>query len=301
MQPKRLTVLGVGLLGGSIGLAAKARLNQCHVSGYAHRRETLQSALERGVIDDGYDDPRLAVQNADLVVLCTPVGMLGDLLDQIVPALAPGTIVTDVGSTKRSLVAHAARTMAGSPAKFVGSHPMAGSEKRGVQFAQADLFVGATCVLTPDDSTDGDALSGAETFWTDLGMRTVRMSPAEHDRRVADISHLPHALAAALVAMQEGESLAFAGKGFADATRIAAGDGGLWRDIFLDNRDNLRASLTRLRDPSMKCLPASSPGRAMRLRRGWMPPPPSGRHGAIWRRPRGAKTGQHPEKRQQAH
>jgi len=257
MQPKRLSVLGVGLLGGSIGLAAKARLSPCRVLGYAHRPETLRSALDRGAIDEGYDDPRRAVQNADLVVLCTPVGMLGELLDKIVPALSPGAIVTDVGSTKRSVVAHARRAMAASPAKFVGSHPMAGSEKRGVQNAQADLFEGAICVLTPDESTDTGALAAVETFWADLGMRTVRMSPAEHDRRVAEISHLPHALAAALVAMQDGESLALAGKGFADATRIAAGDGGLWRDIFLDNRDNLRASLERLRgslDDMLGCL-----------------------------------------------
>jgi prephenate dehydrogenase len=259
MQPKRLSVLGVGLLGGSIGLAAKNRLSQCRVIGYAHRPETLQSALDRGAINEGYDDPCRAVQNADLVVLCTPVGMLGELLDRIVPALAPGAIVTDVGSTKRSVVAHANRAMAGSPARFVGSHPMAGSEKRGAQYAQENLFEGATCVLTPDESTDPDALLAVEAFWANLGMRTRRMSPAEHDRRVADISHLPHALAAALVAMQEGESLALAGKGFADATRIAAGDGGLWRDIFLDNRDNLRASLTRLRaslDEMLACLDA---------------------------------------------
>ena len=257
MQPKRLSVLGVGLLGGSIGLAARYRLKHYRIIGYAHRSETLQSALDRGAIDEGYDDPCRAVQNADLVVLCTPVGMLGALLDRIIPGLASGAIVTDVGSTKRSVVAHATVAMAGSSARFVGSHPMAGSEKRGVQHAQADLFEGATCVLTPDHSTDTDALSIVEKFWGDLGMRTVRMSAEEHDRRVAEISHLPHALAAALVTMQEEQSLALAGKGFADATRIAAGDGGLWRDIFLDNRDNLRASLARLRaslDQMLACL-----------------------------------------------
>jgi prephenate dehydrogenase len=257
MQLKRLSVLGVGLLGGSIGLAVKDRLSQCRVLGYAHRRETLQSAIKLGAIHEGYDDPLRAVQNADLVVLCTPVGMLGELLDQIIPALSPGAIVTDVGSTKRSVVAHATVAMAGSSARFVGSHPMAGSEKRGVQYSHPDLFEGATCVLTPTASTDLDALSAVETFWKALGMQTVRMSPEEHDRRVADISHLPHALAAALVAIQEDPSLALAGKGFADATRIAAGDGGLWRDIFLDNRDNLRASLARLRaslDEMLACL-----------------------------------------------
>jgi prephenate dehydrogenase len=204
--------------------------------------------LEVGAIDDGYDDPAAAVRGADLVVLCTPVGMLCNLLDRIAPALMAGAIVTDVGSTKRTIVAHGGKilTPASGSARFVGSHPMAGSEKRGVQYAQADLFRDALCITTPDESTDPDALAQVESFWRLLGMRTRRLSPETHDRLIADISHLPHAVAAALVGMQADEALALCGRGFLDATRIAAGDGGLWRDIFLDNRDNLRASVRRL-------------------------------------------------------
>jgi prephenate dehydrogenase len=129
---------------------------------------------------------------------------------------------------------------------FVGSHPMAGSEKRGVQFASADLFQDAVCITTPTPRTSPEALGKTEEFWGRLGMEVYRVSPEEHDRRLADISHLPHALAAALVAMQDDASLRLTGRGFLDVTRIAAGDGGLWRDILVDNRDNLRDSIRRL-------------------------------------------------------
>jgi prephenate dehydrogenase len=124
---------------------------------------------------------------------------------------------------------------------------MAGSEQRGVEFADADLFRDAVCITTPTDGTDGQALNRVESFWRLLGMHLVRLSPDEHDRRLADVSHLPHALAAALMTVQEDQSLPLAGNGFRDSTRIAGGDGGLWRDIFIDNRDNLRDSLRRVR------------------------------------------------------
>ena len=143
---------------------------------------------------------------------------------------------------------------------------MAGSEKRGVQFAQAELFTGALCVTTPDETTDPDAVNQIEAFWQTLGMRTIRLTPDEHDRRAADISHLPHALAAALVTMQTEPSLALAGKGFADVTRSAAGDGGLWRDIFLDNRDHLRDSLARLRGGLDELLTLLEPGKSQELK-----------------------------------
>jgi prephenate dehydrogenase len=124
---------------------------------------------------------------------------------------------------------------------------MAGSEKRGVQYSRADLYDGALCILTPSADTDPTALQHVENFWKLLGMRTCHISPEEHDRRLSDVSHLPHALAAALVSMQEEASFPLAGKGFHDMTRIAAGDGALWRDILLDNRDNLRQSIGRLK------------------------------------------------------
>jgi prephenate dehydrogenase len=199
-----------------------------------------------GAIDEMYDDPAAAVRGADLVILCTPVGVFSKLLESIAPSLEPKAVVTDVGSTKASVVEAAGKLLPKS-AHFVGSHPIAGSEKRGVEFARADLLRDALCIVTPDASTDLDALANVESFWRLLGMRTTRVSPAEHDRRLADVSHLPHAVAAALVAMQADDSFALAGKGFADTTRIAGGDGGLWRDIFMDNRENVLSSIERLR------------------------------------------------------
>ena len=245
MQPKRLSVLGVGLLGGSLGLAAKAHLTGCRVVGYAHRPATLEQAMKLGVIDEGYEDPARAVQGADLIVLCTPVSLLPDILSRIAPALDAQAVVTDVGSTKATLVRSAERRHPN--VRFVGSHPMAGSEKRGVQFAHADLFQRAVCITTPTNRTDPDALERVETFWRRVGMTVVRRTPEDHDRLICDASHLPHAVAAALVTLQQDDALELVGKGFLDATRIAGGDGGLWRDILLDNRQNLATSIDRLR------------------------------------------------------
>jgi prephenate dehydrogenase len=244
MHVQRLSILGVGLLGGSLGMAYRSVSNSCQIIGYGHRPETLDRAMQMGAVTETTRDLTEAVTGADLVILCTPVGLFGEILTGIAPALAPGTIVTDVGSTKRSVVRLAAELLP-QGVHFVGSHPMAGSEKRGVEFARADLFQHALCIVTPTESTDRTATETVEQFWQKIGMRTTRLSPDDHDRLVAEVSHLPHALAAALVAMQSDEGLRLAGKGFLDATRIASGDGALWRDILLDNRDNVRAGVRR--------------------------------------------------------
>lgn len=245
MQPGRLSILGVGLLGGSIGLAVKSAIKSCKIVGYGHRKPSLNIALQMGAVDEVYDTPAESVRGADLVILCTPVGVLPQLLEAIGPVLKPGAVVTDVGSTKASIVS-AAKKLLPKTTHFIGSHPMAGSEKRGVEFARADLAQGALCIVTPDESSDPVALEKVESFWRLIGMRTTRLDPNEHDRRLADVSHLPHAVAAALVAMQDPDSFELSGKGFADATRIAGGDGGLWRDILIDNRENVLASIDRL-------------------------------------------------------
>jgi prephenate dehydrogenase len=245
MPLHRVSILGVGLLGGSIGLAARSRLSNCTIAGYGHRRPSLDKALEIGAIDEGYDTAAAAVQHADLVILCTPVGLLPEMLRQISPALPPNAIVTDVGSTKQTVVA-AAEQILPPTVHFVGSHPMAGSEKRGIEYARTDMLENATCIITPTKITNAAALTTVDEFWRSLGMHTTQLSPEQHDRHLADISHLPHALAAALVTMQSDAALPLAGKGFLDATRIAGGDGGLWRDILQDNCANMLASLRRL-------------------------------------------------------
>ena len=242
---QRIAILGVGLLGGSIGLGLRAAGVDVHITGYGHRRPTLDSALEFGAIDAAATTPADAVREAELVILCTPVGLLRQMLQEIAPALRSGAVVTDVGSTKRSVV-RAAQELLPAGRHFVGSHPMAGSEKRGIEYARADLFTGALCILTPTACTDPASLAYVEKFWQSLHMRTTRLSPEEHDAALADISHLPHVLAGALVAMQSPSVLPLAGKGFLDTTRIASGDAALWRDILLDNRDHLKQSISRL-------------------------------------------------------
>jgi prephenate dehydrogenase len=245
MFPRQLTILGVGLLGGSIGLALRSATPKCRIIGYGHRRQTLDKAMEIGAIDGVEMDAAAAVAGSDLVILCTPVGIFEGLLKQIGPSLSAGAMVTDVGSTKRSVV-RMAEAILPKGVEFVASHPIAGSEKRGVEFSRADLFSNQLCILTPTRGTKAQAIEKMEKFWQSLGMRTARISAEDHDRVLADVSHLPHLLAAALVAMQDEASLDLCGKGFLDTTRIAGGDGGLWRDIFLDNADNLKAGLRRL-------------------------------------------------------
>jgi prephenate dehydrogenase len=239
------------LLGGSIGLAVRSVLPDCEIVGFGHRRESLERAIEIGAIDRFAMDAGASVAGSDLVILCTPVGLFGEILGKISPSLSAGALVTDVGSTKRSVV-RLAESRLPEGAQFVGSHPIAGSEKRGVEFSRADLFHGQLCIVTPTGKTDPGALDRMEGVWRLLGMRTARLSPEEHDRILADVSHLPHLVAAALVAMQDDAGLDFCGKGFLDTTRIAGGDGGLWRDIFLDNTDSLKAGLRRLRDEISK-------------------------------------------------
>src|SRR5579859_5376267 len=221
MQVRRLSILGMGLLGGSLGLAVKSRLTGCFVAGYAHRNGTLDAALDMGAMDQGFGDPAEAVRSADLVVLCTPVLMISPLLRQIATSLSDGAVVTDVGSTKRSIVRDGEEILAGTGRHFVGSHPMAGSEKRGVQYAKADLYEGAVCITTPTGRTDPAALEKVEAFWESLGMRLTRIEPDRHDQLLSDVSHLPHAVAGALVAMQDERALEVCGKGFLDLTRIS--------------------------------------------------------------------------------
>ncbi len=234
-----ITIIGVGLLGGSLGLALKAADAASHIVGVGHRQSSLDAALETGTVDSVTLDPAKGVRDASLVVLCTPVGLFERLLKTIAPALPTGAVVTDVGSTKAVVVTTAERVLPDAT-RFVGSHPIAGGEQRGVTFARADLYEGKSCVLTPTPRTAPAALQRIRRFWKTLGMRTVELTPARHDRVLARVSHLPHALAALLVNLQGDEELDLAGTGFMDATRIAGGDPTMWRDIFLSNRRAIR-------------------------------------------------------------
>jgi len=251
---RHVTIIGVGLLGGSAGLAIKAHDPAVRVAGVGRRRSSLDAALEAGAIDTAHLDPAKAVADSDLVILATPVGAFERHLRAIAPHLRRGALVTDVGSTKAEVVRTAERVL-GRGGPFVGSHPMAGSEHKGVAFARADLFTGATCIVTPTSHTPAALARRAERLWENLGMRVLRMSPAAHDRATARVSHLPHALAALMMMMPAKADLPVAATGFRDATRLAGGDPEMWRDVFLTNRravlsalDSLDESLMRLRD-----------------------------------------------------
>ncbi len=235
---KRVTVVGVGLLGGSIGLAVKAADERTTVVGVGRRSCSLDRALDAGAIDEATLSTASGVAGADMVVLATPLGAYEGHLLAMRDALSRGAVVTDVGSTK-SVAVRLAEGILGKGGPFVGSHPMAGSERRGVQFARADLFAGATCIVTPTAHTRPAATRKALRFWEMLGGRTVQMTPTAHDRAVARVSHLPHVLAAMIVAGQKTGELPLAGRGFLDTTRVASGDPEMWRDIILANRKPL--------------------------------------------------------------
>jgi prephenate dehydrogenase len=246
----RLTVVGVGLLGGSVALAARATGVAREIVGVGRDRQRLEGPLRAGMVDRIATDVAAGVDGADCVVLAATVFANERLLETIWSSVPAGALVTDVGSTKRGIVAVAERLSAGRPLGFVGSHPMAGSEKSGWQVARADLFRGATVIVTPTDATEPRAIKGVTALWEALGARVSALDPETHDRTVAAISHLPHVAAWALVdavARFEPGALAFAARGFRDTTRIAASDPPMWRDILLANKDAVRASLVAFR------------------------------------------------------
>ena len=248
MRWKQITLAGVGLLGGSLGLAIKRRGLARRVVGFVRRHASLTECRKYGAVDYATLDLLEAVADADLVVLCTPIAQMRLLLQNMRTALSPGTIITDVGSVKGSVVSDLEGLAAKAGAHFVGSHPMAGAEKTGVAAARANLFVNAVCVLTPTRKTNRKALGRVEALWKAAGARILRLSPGEHDKLVSRSSHLPHLVAAQLASLvlqpdaPRTQALLCA-NGFRDTTRIASSSPEMWRDIALANRRNLTASM----------------------------------------------------------
>jgi len=212
--------------------------------GYSHRAETREAALAAGVVDAVFDRVEEAAGQGGLVVLASPIGTFEELFLKMRDSLQPGTVVTDVGSTKvlptRWAIKHLPKQVG-----FLGSHPMAGSEQRGVDFARADLFEKANCILTPTAKTKPRLIQFLEGFWTELGMHVSKMTPAQHDKVLARISHLPHILAAALVNSSELKQMLLCGKGFLDTTRLASGPENVWRDILMANAESIDESIAR--------------------------------------------------------
>ena len=244
------TIIGVGLLGGSLGKALKEKNLAAKVYGVGHRQASLDSALELGAIDRAFLDPVEPARDSDLIVICTPAATIPHFLDIHRPICPPRCILTDVASTKSAICAHAAATWP-SPIRFIGSHPMAGSEKFGPEHARSDLYQGCVAVVQAGPSLDPAARAAVVGLWRTLGAEVVDLPPDLHDRLVAQTSHMPHVVAAAVaqVAASAGhlETLRkLVGRGFQDVTRIADSRPEIWRDICMTNRENILAALDDL-------------------------------------------------------
>lgn len=245
MHIDTLAIVGVGLIGGSVGLAARRRGAAGRVLGVDGRPEALRQALERGAVDEARPDLRSAALEADVMLFCTPVDLIAGQVLAASAACRPGTLLTDAGSTKAAVVR---AVEGGLPAgvDFVGGHPLAGSEKQGPEHASATLFEGRLVLLTRTPRTDDNALSRTAGFWEALGARVRVMDPDEHDRALAVTSHLPHLTASALAGTTPPEWLGLTAGGFRDATRVAAGGPELWAGIFLSNTGAALAALDGL-------------------------------------------------------
>ena len=244
----RLAIIGLGLMGGSLGLALKTRGFAGRVTGYTRSAERRQTALARGAVDEVFDTPQAAVRGADVVVYCAPILAIPPLVRETLGDVKPGAILTDVGSTKDDLARELTAVVQRAGAVFLGSHPIAGSEKQSIDAARPGLYEGATVVITPTGDEPDGVVAAVESLWKGTGALVYRMSPGDHDRMLARTSHLPHVAAALLVAAVARGGVAvseFCGSGFRDTTRVAEGAPEIWMDILATNRaavaDELRA------------------------------------------------------------
>jgi prephenate dehydrogenase len=246
MHWQKIALVGVGLLGGSLGQVVRQRQLAGRVAGYVRRAKSISECLAAGAVDEAETDLHHVVGGADLIVLGTPIAQMPELVERLLPSLRSGALLTDVGSVKASLVTALEPLVAGAGvgAHFIGSHPMAGAEKMGVHAARPDLFEGAICVVTPTSNSPPALVKKLEDFWRAVGGRAMRLSPEMHDDLVSRSSHLPHVVAAELAnyvlsPVHPPEQAALCATGFRDTTRIASGSPEMWRDISLANRRNL--------------------------------------------------------------
>ncbi len=237
-QLRQITVIGLGLIGSSAALTVSRSPAGIRAVGYSHRALTRQKARDLGIADEICDDIRASVSGADVVILATPICTFEGIFREIAPALPDGCIVTDVGSVKVLPHRWAEKTL-GRNVFYVGSHPVTGSEKRGVEFARDDLFVNARCILTRSPRTSSAALGRLRRLWISLGCSVSVLTPAEHDRIFGRVSHLPHVTAAALVNSGDPKEMRYAGRGLIDTSRVASGSPSVWTDILLTNSENI--------------------------------------------------------------
>lgn len=262
MKPfQQITIVGVGLLGGSLARVCKKKGLAEKIVGFGRHSKRLEKAQEIGIIDSYATDLQAAVKDSDLVVLCTPVGTLGPLAGEMAPFIKPGCIVTDVGSVKKAVVG-AIQPQLPDSVYFVGSHPIAGGEKSGFEASTADLFEQQKCIVTPTSKTNASALARVTELWEQTGMQVISLDVEEHDAIFGAVSHLPHVIAYTLMntigeisTKNHAEVISFSGGGLRDITRIAASDPVLWRDICLSNKkpvlsliDKFQATLQHVRN-----------------------------------------------------
>lgn len=235
---RKVAIIGVGLIGGSLAKALKKNRLAKEVVGVGQNQQTLAHAVKEGVIDQAFPDATKAVVNADLVVLAAPVGAILAMIPQIASHLRRGCVVTDVGSSKAAIVA-AAHKHFPPHVFFVGSHPIAGSEKSGVSHASAELFEKAACLMTPLEATHRMAKERVKLMWTKVGANVKFVSPDEHDKILGYVSHLPHVIAFSLMETIPSECVSYAAQGLKDTTRIAASSPQMWNDICVSNKHNV--------------------------------------------------------------
>jgi len=261
---RQISVIGLGLLGGSITLAVMRCFPGVKTVGYTHRAVTRRKARRLAVATEIVDEIKASVSGAEIVILATPIFTLEEIFGQIADLLPAGCIVTDVGSTKVLPHRWAAKKL---PKRvcYVGSHPIAGSEQRGVEFARDDLFDRATCIVTTTNKSDKQAVRKLKQFWSELGCCVQLMRPGEHDRIFANVSHLPHIAAAALINASKAEELKFAGKGFMDTSRIASGPANIWADVLLTNANNTTRGIDKIIAELVKMKKAIKSGEAKRV------------------------------------
>jgi prephenate dehydrogenase len=251
-----VAIVGVGMIGGSIALALKARKLVRRVIGVGRSAASLAEAKRLHAIDEAATDIGAAVAAADLVVVATGVASIPWILDEVDAAVRPGTLLTDAGSTKARIVAAWEKRRRSRRSRFVGAHPVAGSHRRGPTAADPQLFTGRVTIVTPAAATPAADVEEVCGFWSALGSTVYTMPPRDHDRILAMTSHAPHVMAAAIAAATPAEARQFTAGGWRDTTRIAAGDPELWADILLDNAAPVAKALSRIAGVTEKILDA---------------------------------------------
>jgi prephenate dehydrogenase len=261
-----IAIIGVGLIGGSIAAALKKRGYAGKIVGVGRELQRISDARAAGLIDVATVNASEAAFQADLLIFCTPVDQIATGVREAAPGCRSGTLITDAGSVKGT-ICHALSSGLPERVTFIGSHPLAGSEKQGFEHADANLFERRVCVVTPDGKTPVDQLDRLKSFWQWLGSTVLQLSPEVHDRALAETSHLPHVVAAALAATMSGENRHLASTGFCDTTRIAAGDPDLWTAILLANADETASRLKTFGETLHEFAAAMAQGNAAELRR----------------------------------